>query len=203
MSCWTSSLFLGDTTINFVRNSLRINFLPFLKLWIPKEFLKEMHSFQTFYIVHVCHMTICPLYIISYQRSCMTSRRNPCTTGRKSQFYCFQAIFFSLERFREIWLDLWNVVPCLKVPHPFPCPSPDSQKGPQNKDCVNGLHNVSRWSAALKENSCESHTLEGKHFLREQSSTLKSQQNGDREGYIWPGTCICSDKRCINNVFWN
>lgn len=33
-----------------------------------------------------------------------------------------------------------------------------------------------------------------KHILREKSSTLKSQQNGDREGYIWPRTCICSDK---------
>lgn len=147
-----------------------------------------MHSFQTFYIVHICHMTIYPIYIISYQRSCMTSPRNLCTTGRKLVFYCFQAIFFSLERFREILLDLWNVV---------------LQKGPQNKDCDNRLHNVSRWSAALKENSYESHTLEGKHFLREQSFTLKSQQNGDRGGYIWPRSCICSDKWCINNIFWN
>lgn len=162
-----------------------------------------MHSFQTFYIVHICHMTIYPIYIISYQRSCMTSSRNLCTTGRKLVFYCFQAIFFSLERFREILLDFWNVVLRLKVPHPFPCPFPDSQKRPQNKDCVNRLHNVSRWSAALKENSYESHTLEGKHFLREQSSTLKSQQNGDRGGYIWPRSCICSDKWCINNIFWN
>lgn len=31
---------------------------------------------------------------------------NPCTTGRKSPFYHFETTFFSVERFREILLDL-------------------------------------------------------------------------------------------------
>lgn len=38
-------------------------------------------------------------------------------------------MFFSLQRFREILLDLLNVVLCPKVPHPLPCPFADAQKG--------------------------------------------------------------------------
>lgn len=124
-----------------------------------------MHSLQPFYIVQIYQMTNLH-YELS--RVMYDLPRNPCTTGRKSPFYCFETTFFSMGRFREILLDLWNAVLCLKVPHPFPCPFPDTQ----NRDCPKD-DDVSRWLAALKENSFESKTLEGKTYFEREKFYLE------------------------------
>lgn len=158
-----------------------------------------MHILQPFYTVHIFQMTNLQYELL---RVMYDLPRNPCMTGRKSPFYYFETTFFSMERFREIMLDLWNVVLCpsslmRKVPHQFPCPFPDTQ----NKDCAKD-YNVIRWPATLKENSFESKALEGKTYFERAKFCLeiptewRMETGKDTFGQESVSTVI-------NNRFWN
>lgn len=157
----------------------------FYKNWIPQEILKEMHSLQPFYIVQIYQMT-------SLHYGAIKGHVRP---SQESMYHHSTA----LKLLSLVWKiqgdpagSLWCSVSlpswgrCLNnFPSPFLI---------HRTRAVMRMTMVAGDQLLWRKTVLNQKLWKLKHILRELNSTLKSQQNGDREGYIWPRTSIYSDK---------
>lgn len=146
-----------------------------------------MHSLQPFYIVQI-HQ------IMKYQGSCMTlpGIHVPQIENHHSTTLKLHSLEWKDSEGSDWIFEMWCSVPppswgkyLIQFPAPF---------------LIHRIRTVLRMTMLAGDQLLWRKTVlnqklwKVKHILREQSSTLESQQNGDREGYIWPRTCIYSNK---------